>query len=347
MNTYLMKKAMIESVVDQGLKRIEDDPKRSIRRLADLGKQFSRSRFQEMLFSIMQELLDNEDSAYYEMVENLLRNADHDAMKTFGINVGYVSWTYGASKIRENESRLGCCIPWTILLRYDPSCGDGVNTEHMARLFQEGQDLGLYTWFIRERANTVDSYELLDLLERYTEGSFVWMKETGRLTAAQVQMLRLCENTIVSLPIDDSETFLTAALLREQKIPFALHREYDSDEFSQGSGGRSDEWNRFMDNVLTSQTALVFLIQKDGADFSAGDIAYQSRMSQKNPFVVVDHYADCTRISRILCEHPYLMELDEHGCLISPDGHKGEPFPFDLPLEQAFRRLMPAFPADE
>lgn len=341
MKTYLMKKAMIETAVDQGLKLIEEDPKRSLRRLADLGKQFSKNRFQDMLFSIIQELLNNEDSAYYDMMERLLENADHDALKKFGINFGYMSWTYGASEIRKKEPELGCCIPWTILLRYDPSREDGLTIDRLTKLFQEGQELGMYAWLIREEDNSSDSYDLLELLERYKECAFVWIKANGRLTAAQVQMLKLCKGTVVSLPLDDPETFLTVALLREQKIPFALHREYSTDEFNT----QSDEWHSFMDNVLSSQTALIFLIARDDATYSAGQLAYDSRLTQDNPFIVMDYYADALRLSKILSEHPYLLEIGADGCMKLPDAHDGDPFPFDLPLSKALQQVMPAFPA--
>ena len=55
MNTYAITRAMIESAVAHGLKEIEEDPKRSARRLVDLGKQFSKNRFQDLVFSVMQE----------------------------------------------------------------------------------------------------------------------------------------------------------------------------------------------------------------------------------------------------------------------------------------------------
>ena len=37
LNTYAITRAMIESAVAHGLKEIEEDPKRSARRLVDLG----------------------------------------------------------------------------------------------------------------------------------------------------------------------------------------------------------------------------------------------------------------------------------------------------------------------
>ena len=100
MNTYLMKKAMIETAVDRGIKEMEDDPKRSIRRLTDLGKQFSRNRFQETVFSVMQELLNNENSAYYDMMHNLIKNSEKESLKKFGVNFGYMSWSYARRKRR-------------------------------------------------------------------------------------------------------------------------------------------------------------------------------------------------------------------------------------------------------
>ncbi len=335
MNTYLMKKAMIETAVDHGIKEMEDDPKRSIRRLTDLGRQFSRNRFQETVFSVMQELLDNEDSAYYDMMHNLLKNSDKEALKKFGVNFGYMSWTYGAARIRENEAREGFCIPWTIMLRYDAEAENGLSMDRLASLMEQGQELGIYAYFIRECADDKDSYALLELLERYKETASVWFKSNGRLTAAQIQMLRVCRNALVCLPLADPETQLTAALLRDQKVPFALYLEY-------GKGSMNAEYAAgSMENVLASETAMFFLISADGADSSAADLAYHSRLEQKYPCVIMDYYGDGQSISRVLCEHSNLLEIGADGCMIRPDGQKGEPFPFELPLREALRRVMP------
>lgn len=73
-------------------KNIKEDPYRSIRRLADLGRQFAKGRFQEELFSLFQRLLLNEDGPYYEMLKQLVSSVDTDSLKTLGINIGYNSW---------------------------------------------------------------------------------------------------------------------------------------------------------------------------------------------------------------------------------------------------------------
>lgn len=335
MNTYLMKKAMIETAIDRGIKEMEDDPKRSIRRLTDLGKQFSKNRFQETIFSVMQELLDNENSAYYDMMHNLLKNSDKESLKKFGVNFGYMSWTYGAAQIRANQEKEGFCIPWTMMLRCSADPENGLNAARLSSLIEQGQELGIYAYFIREWGNSSDSYSLLELLERYKESAFVWFKKKGRLTAAQIQMLRVCRNSLVCLPLEDPETQLTAALLRDQKVPFALYTEYNADSLTQETTARC------MEQVLTSESSMFFLIAADGADASAAQIAYQSRLDQKYPCVIMDYYGDGKAISRVLCAHSELLEIDADGYMIRPDGKKGDPFPFDLPLKEALRAVMP------
>ena len=42
-------RGLIDFAVSQCLKNIKEDPYRSIRRLADLGRQFAKGRFQEEL----------------------------------------------------------------------------------------------------------------------------------------------------------------------------------------------------------------------------------------------------------------------------------------------------------
>ena len=336
MNTYLMKKAMIEAAIDRGIKEMETDPERSIRRLTDLGKQFSKNRFQTTIFSVMQNLLTNEKSAYYDMIYNLLKNSDKEAVKKFGVNFGYMSWTYGAAKIRKEQEKSRFCIPWTILLRYDASSNQGLTIPRLESLMEQGQDMGIYAWFIRETGESEDSYELLTLLERYKECACVWMRSTGRLTAAQIQMLKICKNTVVTLPLEDPETQLTAALLRDQKIPFALYLMYGDDMSKERAAELTEP-------VLASETSMFFLVSEDGASFSAAQVAYESRLEQNYPCVIMDYYGDGKSVSRVLCEHEELLEIDENGYVIRPDGKRGELFDYDAPLMEALGKVMPVF----
>ena len=333
MNTNLMKKAVIESAVSRGIRDMEEDPERSARRLADLGRQFAKNRFHDQVFSVIQELLDNEHSAYYDMIHNLLRNSDHNALKTFGINFGYMSWTCGASRIRLRQESDGFCIPWSITLRYDSSNSDGLDIKSLSRLMEEGQELGIFVYAIRQNGNDADSYTLLELLERYRDCAFIWYKDNGRLTAAQIQMLKVCQNTVVVLPVEDPETLLTCALLRDQKIVFGLSETYSDD--TAGCVPGSPE------SILASETALYFMIPVDGSSASAVKACYDLRLRQEYPFLTIDLYGDQKSISNIITGHTHLLEIDQDGTVLQPSSHAGERFPADRPLAQVLKDIMP------
>ncbi len=315
---------------------MEEDPERSVRRLVDLGKQFSKNRFQDTVFSVMQESLNNENSAYYDMLHNLLKNTDHENMKKFGINFGYMSWAYGAANLRKQEESTGVCIPWCLKLRFDPSNTDGLNQERIASLIEQSTRLGIYAFFIRECGNSTDSYELLELLERYSDCSFVWVKGNGRLTAAQIQMLKVCKNTLVSLPVEEAESLLTAALLRDQKILFSMHLLYDDDE-------TATSFPLIMESVLASEISLFFLIQKDGTVRSAREWAYKSRMAQEYPCCVIDYYGDGISVSNIIAQHDTELEIGSDGTILRPLERQGDAFDFDLPLIDALKKVMPNY----
>ena len=120
-------RALIDASVDRGLREIEEDPKRSIRKLTDMGRMFIKGRFMDEVLSIVQDLLRNDDSPYYEAIEQMLRNTDRKNLKDFGISFGYSGLTYGGKVIREHELSLPYHIPWALTLRINPTLKDGLS----------------------------------------------------------------------------------------------------------------------------------------------------------------------------------------------------------------------------
>lgn len=111
-----MTRVLVESTVRRTLKNIEESPHRETRNLVDLGLQFSSGRFQTRLLRQAQTMLQNQRSAYYDLVRRIVTTVDHDVIATFGVNLGYNSCTKGARQIREIEAERGCNIPWALNL---------------------------------------------------------------------------------------------------------------------------------------------------------------------------------------------------------------------------------------
>ena len=88
MNSQDITRALIDTTVARAMVEMDADPKRSVRKLCDLGRQFSRGRFQNQIFAIFQDLLRNDESPYYQAIDFLLRSNDPEALRQFGINIG-------------------------------------------------------------------------------------------------------------------------------------------------------------------------------------------------------------------------------------------------------------------
>ena len=99
--------SLIEAAVNRGIKEMQEDPKRSVRKLADLGNQFARGRFQKSFFELSQTLLQDDDCPYYTLLSRLTEEIDHATLKRFGVNLGYTSWTYGSQLIRSYANEHG------------------------------------------------------------------------------------------------------------------------------------------------------------------------------------------------------------------------------------------------
>lgn len=68
MNSQDITRALIDTTVARAMVEMDADPKRSVRKLCDLGRQFSRGRFQNQIFAIFQDLLRNDESPYYQAI---------------------------------------------------------------------------------------------------------------------------------------------------------------------------------------------------------------------------------------------------------------------------------------
>ena len=88
------KRISIENIVHKAFMDIEEDPRRGLRNLVDLGVNFAKGRFQKPFLRTIQNMLEDEDSAYYTLLEQLLKNTTPAHLSTFGINVGYNSCTF-------------------------------------------------------------------------------------------------------------------------------------------------------------------------------------------------------------------------------------------------------------
>ena len=109
MNGQDITRSVIRLELTRALRGMESSPKRTLRKLADLGKLCAKGTIQKEMFGIFQKRLKNPDSPYFSSIETLVKQVSGDALLTFGMNLGYNSWTYGVRRLRETP--LPMCKP--------------------------------------------------------------------------------------------------------------------------------------------------------------------------------------------------------------------------------------------
>ena len=210
MEDSMMTRIVIETVVKKALAAIKEDPERETRNLVDMALQFAEGRFQQELFSTMQTMLQNEHSAYYGLVRDVVSHTDAERLLTFGMNVGYNGCTVGARHIRENERKLGCSIPWTVSIRPDGARWAD-DCARYDKLIGEGETLGIYVWavFAGERPR-----DLLCLAKSHPASAFCVFCRGEDLTEVFLEEALEYDNIMLLVRYDEAAADVCASLRR-------------------------------------------------------------------------------------------------------------------------------------
>ena len=222
------KRILIETIVRKTLNAIQDTPERSIRNLVDLALHFSKGRFQQRFFQCAQQMLQNEQSAYYPLVRDIVNHVDYERLVCFGMNAGYNSCTLGAQKIRMIEKSEGFNIPWTLFLEIN----DHVFSAHTAaydELISQGKAIGIFTCFL---CSEDPPMEVFDLIRKHDDCAWILLCPSGHVGEAVLDEIGDLKHVMLSVTMDDD----TAALcteLRSRKLLYAVHKYYHSDDLKQ------------------------------------------------------------------------------------------------------------------
>lgn len=307
-------RVLIETTVDRGIRDVTDDPKRSLRRLADMGKQFSEGRFQKASFGHITNLLKNDDSPYYQMLEDFLASVDHHAIKTFGLNMGYDSWTYGARLIRAESEKRGYMLPWVVQIHYDSNKKGGIKATELNALADTLQPLGVNTYVIMMEQGSSYDPALTDAIEAHPSSAFFLFFNGGTISTDDAEKIKELGNAVISVNIADEDAMDTCRALREIKALYVIHYLYKADEVE----GFNEE--ACVEKWLSYGSAFIFLIQKDSDKGAAGRFARRSRMEQEYPILIWDVYADIRLVNEMISDMPFIFEIACDGSVLYPAG---------------------------
>lgn len=331
-------RAIIDATIDRGLREIEEDPQRSIRKLTDMGRQFSKGRFLQEIYAIFQELLRNDDSPYYPAIEHLLRHTDRKCLKDFGINLGYNSLTYGGKIIRGIEAKKPFQIPWALILRIDPTLPGGISPAEIEHCIRQGRPMGIYTYVIRCSGSLSCLEDLVQLLRTYKDCAFIVTLPDQELTPAQLALLKPCTNSMCLFPALTASCMPNCKNMQRQRSWYGTYDYYsDLDSRQWMAGERTHEFTEY-------ESSFVILIARDDCTPDCrqrvGRFVKDTRLQPTYPFILFDLYEDALQIDHIMSSEACFFEILENGDIHTHNGPITD-YRHALSLEQLFAKTLP------
>lgn len=309
MDNYKLTRAIIKTAVEKGIRYIQDNPKRGVRNLLDLGEYFASGRFQKSFFDLAHEMLDNQDSCYYTMIENAVNNINHDTLTNFGINIGYNSFTYGAGIIRDKEKALDCKIPWVLVFDFRKKVENHLTKEKIFDLINQGKNLGIYSYIILIDKNDI-MIDLSSIIKDNDDCAFIVFLSPEIINEEFSEKISNITNLCLLVNIDElDEHRSNVELLKNYKCMYGGYFCYDCGTYSYITDGAVSY------KILSMNSNFAVMIGKQNIQQPAADAdtyIFDSRYNN-SPVFIMDFYEDIDRVNKIISDIVFFLSIDSMG----------------------------------
>lgn len=302
-------RVIIETTVWHALKDLQGAPKRTMRNLVDLALNFARGRFQQEFFRVVQALLADEDSAYYHLAQDVIANVDEDTLVTYGINLGYNSFTRGAKIIRQIEAEKQINIPWSLSLALAEQCEpDRMKQYHC--IIEQGMELGIYAYMLYPQGGLSDCFALA---EGHPDCAFLLFCKGDALTEDAIRQAQRYHNMQISVALEEGTNTVCTAL-RKAKLLYAVHVEYSPECLEQVLDGT------LLRRAEECRSSFVFFHAEKPCTEAQWKTVYgyvcATRKAQKQPTVAMDLLYDNMFIDSIISDDACAVAFGADGTLI-------------------------------
>lgn len=326
MNSHDLTRLLIEGAVGRTLKQVQRDPHRSLRNLVDLGLTFTNAQLQRTFLQLTHNLLEQDDSAYYDLLDLLVQKVDHENLKTFGVNVGYEGLTRGAKTIRSQET--ACHIPWVLGLELG-------QMDQIRDLVRQGRELGIYVYNIL--GDQADLVALRELLEEEPHCAFCLLTNGENLLRQGLEPLEGARNLYISI-LADEPGLEAAEALSAGGFFYGIHVFYED------CGCAEPER---LERYLDYHPAGVLLLPRDAAALDHSRDLFERvktlRLQQKYPYLLLDLVGDGLYVDQLVSGESGLLLVRGGGQALTAgrQGLKALEARQDRPLTDLLREAFP------
>lgn len=313
MKQEILARTIIETMINKSLRDIERDPDRSIRNLIDLGINFAKRRFQREFLQVLQEMMQNEQSAYYTLVKNLVSGTDHRRLKTMGMNIGFQACTVGATMIREYEDRFLFNIPWIYQVDFGSS---GLPCKDLDKLIRQGKELGTFVYLLNSAGPATDAH--IAVMKKHGDCAFVLLVTAEEILGDLMDSLKNIHNCLILVENDEDLVMEAADELRKHAFLYGTYA------LCPDAGGERYFTPAYLDQTAASGAAFLLLMPDKRFSFREDpfrrDETGRIRRQQEYPFIPMDFASDVQRIDRVISNDSCAVAFDAEGYVYTETG---------------------------
>lgn len=310
---------MIRTAVKKGIQDIRENPKRGVRNLVDLGEMFATGPFQKEFFRNAAEELRNEKSTFHLFAKNVVQNVNEQVLLTFGINLGYNSWTYGAGLIRSLEKKDQFNIPWIIF--FDLNQKVNLSIEMIRDTIHQGKDMGTFCYIFDAKDDYKQMEKLIALFEKETNCDFLLISSSDKINELLIHGIKTAKNIAVALRVRDfrqPEVIESIKMLQEENCLSGALIEYE--ELNSEAGIK-----KALEEAHNLDIPLLFLkdingpLQGDQKKSKEMIDVVRSRLDV--PVIPIDLWSDIANIDRNISSEGCIMVIrgDGKAEMVNPD----------------------------
>lgn len=329
-------KSMVTSAVHKGIRDIQYDSGRAIRKLVDLGLYFSKGDAQKDFFTMTQDILSNESSSYYMFITDLVNKVNTKNLQTIGVDVGYMSWSFGTKRIRKFEEHHGHLVPWTIFI--DVS-SDSKEAFPLNRIISEGQHIGIYTYFISIGNNEDSFVNVYNAAKKNPDSAFLLLAKTEYAAELICREDTLPLNIMPVLDCTHKRFQQYNRLLADKHILKGVYKYYNDDNYQNILNGEVSE------ELISGGNNIIFFIAENDCSKKTSDIIYdyvvKVRNEQVYPAFFMDLFNDVAYADRTISESACTLDIHPDGSVTTCSSENSDINISKLSLTEAMNELMP------
>ena len=172
--------------LEQTFNYIYKDPDKHMPKILDWADKFADGEFVNQR-AMIREVVTNPEHPYYDFVRRLFTDVDPNVTKTLAVNFFINAVLSGWKREEELREKLGCNIPWTILLDPTSACnlhctgcwaaeyGHKLNLtfDEIDDIICQGKDMGVYMYIYTGGEPLVRKDDIIRLCEKHSDCIFL------------------------------------------------------------------------------------------------------------------------------------------------------------------------------